>query len=363
MHRACVKAFAPDVPAHERAALLSFRAGSCRTVDGMGAPRDAWDSHTRAGGPAGLDPAPLLRHVILWASRRPAIKEAIGRAPVTRELVRRFVPGEDIERCVAAARDLRERGLQSSLVHLGEGTHDTVAARAAVDAYRALVARIAAEGLNDVAEVAFKLSALGQALDESMAFDYAAAVCEAARAAGIDVTVDMEDHTTTDSTLRIVQRLRADYPRTGAVIQASLHRSPDDCLSLAHPGSRVRLCKGAYQEPPTVAWQSRAEVRSAYLRCLDILARGGAYPMVATHDPMLISAARQILPAVSDGNPHEFQMLYGIRPDEQRRLVAAGERVRVYVPYGTQWYGYLMRRMAERPANLALVVRALFSRN
>ncbi len=287
-------------------------------------------------------------------------RRACGR---TRDLVRRFVPGEDIESCVTAALELRARGVQSSLVHLGEDTRDIAAARAAVEAYRALIVRIADVGLNDVAEVAFKLSALGQALDESMAFDYAAAVCEAARAAGIDVTVDMEDHTTTDSTLRIVQRLRADYPQTGAVMQASLHRAPDDCEALAHPGSRVRLCKGAYREPPSVAWQTRGEVRSAYLRCLEILARGGAYPMVATHDPMLISAARRILPAVSNGNPHEFQMLYGIGPDEQRRLVGAGERVRIYVPYGTQWYGYLMRRMAERPANLALVARALFSRN
>lgn len=329
----------------------------------MGDPRDTWDSHSRSGRLAGLDPAPLLRHVILWASRQPAIKTAITRAPVTRELVRRFVPGEDVESCLAAARELRSQGLHSSLVHLGEDTRDTAAARAAVDAYRALISRIADQGLNDASEVAFKLSALGQALDESMAFDYAAAVCEAARAAGIDVTVDMEDHTTTDSTLRIVQRLRADYPETGCVIQASLHRSPDDCAMLAHPGSRVRLCKGAYQEPATIAWQTRGEVRSAYLRCLGILARGAAYPMVATHDPMLISAARQILPAVSNGSGHEFQMLYGIRPDEQRRLVQAGERVRVYVPYGTQWYAYLMRRMAERPANVALVFRALFSSN
>ena len=329
----------------------------------MGAPRDAWDSHNRAGGPAGLDPAPVLRHVILWASRQPAIKRAITRAPVTRELVRRFVPGEDVESCLAAARELGVRGLHSSLVHLGEDTRDTASARAAVDSYRALISRIADEGLNDVAEVSFKLSALGQMLDEFMAFDYAAAVCEAARAAGIVVTIDMEDHTTTDSTLRIVQRLRADYPETGCVIQASLHRSPDDCAVLAHHGSRVRLCKGAYQEPPSVAWQTRGEVRSAYLRCLGILAAGGAYTMVATHDPLLIGAARQVLAGLADGKPHEFQMLYGIRPDEQRRLVTAGERVRVYVPYGTQWYGYLMRRMAERPANLALVARALFSRN
>jgi proline dehydrogenase len=329
----------------------------------MGARRDAWDSHSRSGALAGLDPAPLLRHVILWASRRPAINQAITRAPVTRDLVRRFVPGEDVDSGVAAARELNTQGLVSTLVHLGEDTHDAYAARAAVGAYRGLIARIAASGLNGVAEVSVKLSALGQALDESMAFDHAAAVCEAARAAGTTVTVDMEDHTTTDSTLRILERLRADFPATGAVMQASLHRSPDDCRALAHPGSRVRLCKGAYPEPAGVAWQTRSEVRSAYLHCLEILAGGGAYTMVATHDPLLIGAAQRVLPAISDGAPHEFQMLYGIRPDEQRRLVAAGERVRVYVPYGNQWYGYLMRRMAERPANLALVVRALFSRN
>ena len=337
--------------------------GSSLTVIVMGAPRDAWDSHSRSGGLAGLDPAPLLRHVILWASRRPAIKQAIIRAPVTRGLVRRFVPGEDLARGIEAARDLRARGLLSTLVHLGEDTRDMNAARAAVDVYQVLIERIAASGLSDVAEVSVKLSALGQALDESMAFDHAAAVCEAARAAGTTVTVDMEDHTTTDSTLRIMHQLRADFPATGAVMQASLHRTLEDCRALAYPGSRVRLCKGAYQEPAVIAWQTRSEVRSAYLRCLEILADGSAYTMVATHDPLLIGAAQRVLPAVSDGNPHEFQMLYGIRPDEQRRLLSDGERVRVYVPYGNQWYGYLMRRMAERPANLALMVRALFSRN
>ena len=329
----------------------------------MGVPPDAWDSHSRGGALPGLDPAAALRHAILWASRRRVLKKAITRAPLTRDLVRRFVPGEDIASALAAARQLRDRGLSSTLVHLGEDTRDAAAAGAAVGAYRTLIERIGAEGLGDTAEVSVKLSALGQALDDSMAFDHAAAVCEAARAAGTTVTVDMEDHTTTDSTLRILQRLRADYPGTGAVMQASLHRSPDDCRALAHPGSRVRLCKGAYQEPASLAWQTRSEVRSAYLRCLDILARGGAYPMIATHDPLVIDAAQQLVAVAADGRAHEFQMLYGIRPDEQRRLVLAGERVRVYVPFGTQWYGYLMRRLAERPANLALVLRAAFNRS
>lgn len=329
----------------------------------MGVARDAWDSHSRSAARPDLDPTAALRHVILWASRRPVIKQAVTRAPVTRDLVRRFVPGEDVASGIDSARELRARGMMSTLVHLGEDTRDVATARAAVAAYRALMEGIGADGLGDAAEVSVKLSALGQALDESMAFDHAAAVCAAARAAGTTVTVDMEDHTTTDSTLRIIQRLRSDFPSLGAVMQASLHRTPEDCQQLARPGSRVRLCKGAYQEPAAFAWQTQGEVRSAYLRCLEILARGGAYPMIATHDPLLVSAAQRILPAVRDGCSHEFQMLYGIQPDEQRHLVAAGERVRVYVPFGTQWYGYLMRRMAERPANLALVLRALFSRN
>jgi proline dehydrogenase len=327
----------------------------------MDVSRDAWDSHSRSGARPGLDPAAALRHLILWASRRQVIKQAITHAPVTRDVVRRFVPGEDVASGIAAARELRARGMLSTLVHLGEDTHDVRTARAAVDAYRALIERIAADALSDTAEVSVKLSALGQALDESMAFDHAAVVCDAARAVGTTVTVDMEDHTTTDSTLRIIQRLRSDFPSLGAVMQASLHRAADDCHTLAYPGSRVRLCKGAYQEPAGVAWQTRTEVRSSYLRCLDILARGGAYPMIATHDPLLVSAAQRLLPSLQNGSSHEFQMLYGIRPDEQRRLVAGAERVRVYVPVGTQWYGYLMRRMAERPANLTLVLRAMFS--
>jgi proline dehydrogenase len=329
----------------------------------MGVSLEPWESHGRADALSWLDPAPALRHVLLWASRRALIKRAITRAPLTRGVVRRFVAGEDVEAAVTAARRLAGEGMLCSLDHLGEDTRDARAAQATVAAYRRVIARLEAEGLAGGSEVSLKLSAVGQALDGSMALDNAAAVCEAARAAGALVTVDMEDHTTTDSTLGIMQRLRADFPSTGAVVQAALFRSPDDCRALGHPGSRVRLCKGAYQEPAAVAWQTRAEVRTAYLRCLGILVHGGAHPMVATHDPLLIAAARRILPGADGARGREFQMLYGIRPDEQRRLVAAGERVRIYVPFGTQWYGYLMRRMAERPGNLALVLRALAGRS
>jgi proline dehydrogenase len=172
----------------------------------------------------------------------------------------------------------------------------------------------------------------------------------------------MEDHTTTDSTLSILRELRLDFPDTGAVLQSYLRRTEDDCRDLAYAGSRVRLCKGAYKEPESVAYQSDDEVDRAYVRCLKLLMSGPGYPMVASHDPRMVAIASDL---AKDRHPgtYEYQMLYGVRPAEQRRLADAGETVRVYVPYGDQWYGYLMRRLAERPANVAFFLRALASRS
>ena len=312
----------------------------------------------------GAAPSAALRQVLLWASRRRQIKRVITSAPITRDVVRRFVAGETIDDALRVTRSLTGDGLQVSLDHLGEDTRDTATARAAVDAYISLAQRLADEGLAAGAEMSVKLSAVGQALDESMALDNASAICDAARAAGSSVTIDMEDHTTTDSTLRLVGLIRQDFPNTGAVLQASLRRTEDDCRSLGVPGSRVRLCKGAYQEPASLTWRRPDDVRAAYLRCLSTLIAGGALPMAATHDPKLVEATGRLVRDIGGpGFKHEYQMLYGIRPDEQHRLVAAGETVRVYVPFGVQWYGYLMRRMAERPANTALFLRALVSRN
>jgi proline dehydrogenase len=177
------------------------------------------------------------------------------------------------------------------------------------------------------------------------------------------VTLDMEDHTTTDSTLDILVKLRGDHPGTGAVLQAYLRRTESDCRELASAGSRVRLCKGAYKEPESVAYQSAVEVDKSYVRCMNILMSGDGYPMLATHDPRLISIGQDRARWFDRGiDEFEFQMLYGIRPDEQARLAAEGHTVRVYVPYGDEWYGYLMRRLAERPANLAFFTRALVSK-
>jgi proline dehydrogenase len=305
---------------------------------------------------------PLLRSVILAASRNATVERFVGGAPVSRSVVRRFVAGETVEDAVRTSTELTARGLAVSLDHLGEDTTDAGQADATVKAYLVLLDRLQEAGLTagGRTEVSVKLSAVGQTISDELAEQGARTICDAARAGGTTVTLDMEDHTTTDRTLATLRSLRRDFPETGAVVQAYLRRTEDDCRALAGEGSRVRLCKGAYKEPPTVAFSTPAEVDASYVRCLEVLMRGDGYPMVATHDPALI--ARTLELAAGRTRDFEFQLLYGIRPLEQQRLAAAGHTVRVYVPYGDQWYGYLVRRLAERPANLAFFLRALASK-
>jgi proline dehydrogenase len=204
---------------------------------------------------------------------------------------------------------------------------------------------------------------LGQALErdgEKIALENAHTICERAQHVGAWVTVDAEDHTTTDSTLSIVRELRSDFDWLGTVLQAYLKRTKADCEEFAAAGARIRLCKGAYDEPASVAYRDADDVTDSYLRCLRVLMAGQGYPMVASHDPAMIEAvsalAREYRRGVDD---FEYQMLYGIRDAEQQRLADAGNHVRVYVPFGTQWYGYFVRRLAERPANLTFFLRAL----
>jgi proline dehydrogenase len=305
----------------------------------------------------------VLRSAILAASRNSTVERFVAGAPVSRSVVRRFVAGPAVEDAVRTARALTGAGLAVSLDHLGEDTLDAGQADATVKAYLLVLQRLAEEGLTagGRTEVSVKLTAVGQAIDERLALENARRICEAARNAGTTVTLDMEDHTTTDSTLRVLHELRQDFPDTGAVVQAYLHRTEQDCRDLAVAGSRVRLCKGAYKEPASVAFQEPAEVDRSYVRCLRALMEGDGHPMVATHDPRLVAIAQHL--AAGRSGTHEFQMLLGIRPKEQERLAALGETVRVYVPYGDQWYGYLMRRLAERPANLVFFLRALASRS
>lgn len=308
----------------------------------------------------------MLRRALLTAAGSNRIKRTVVRAPLSRAMVDRFVAGEELDDAIVATRQLVAHGLAVSIDRLGESTTDIAMAKATADAYVELLEAIAEAGLFEFAEVSLKLSSLGQALSsdgEQIAIDHARTVCAAAKAAGTTVTLDMEDHTTTDATLRALRELRADFPDVGAVLQAYLRRTESDCRDLAGDGSRIRLCKGAYREPSSVAFQEHAEVDLSYVRCLRVLMHGKGYPMVATHDPRLVAiAAAMALQAGRERNEYEYQMLFGVRPDEQRRLATRGEKVRIYLPYGTEWYPYLTRRLAERPANLAFFLRALASR-
>ena len=305
----------------------------------------------------------MLRSVFLAAAGSSRLARLAAAVPVSRGVVRRLVAGDDVDAALRAGRELADDGLAISLDYLGGETLTAEQARATRDEYVTLLGRLKSAGLTPAAEVSVKLSAVGQLIDDKMAYEYARDICAAAASAGTSVTLDAEDHTTTDSTLEILADLRKDYPTTGAVLQAYLRRTEGDCRELAGPGSRVRLCKGAYSEPESVAFQSALDVDKSFVRCLNILMSGEGYPMVATHDPRLIAIAEDRARWFDrSAEEYEFQLLYGIRPEEQARLAASGSTVRVYVPYGGQWYGYLMRRLAERPANVAFFGRALTSR-
>ena len=309
----------------------------------------------------------MIRRALLSLSRQKKIQEISASAPVTRSVVARFVAGETEPDAVRAAGELAGEGLLSTIDHLGEDILERGQADATRDAYVRLLKGLDEAGLSAAAEVSVKLSAVGQALPgdgERIALDNARIICEAASAAGTTVTLDMEDHTTTDSTLGILRELRQDFPGTGAVLQAYLYRTEQDCRDLAYDGSRIRLCKGAYKEPESVAFQAKEDVDKAYVRCMRILFDSPCYPMIASHDPRMVEIAGALATRADRAKgTYEHQMLYGVRPEEQRRLAKAGERMRVYIPYGAEWYGYMVRRMAEKPANMALFLRSMTSKS
>lgn len=308
----------------------------------------------------------MLRRSLLALSRSSTVQQLVTTLPVSSGVVTRFVPGETTQQAVGATAALAADGLRVTLDHLGEDTLDRAQADRIVDEYVGLLESLADAGLTPAAEVSVKLSAVGQALGAdgaAVALDNVRRICEAARSAGTTVTLDMEDHTTTDATLDALAELRRDFSETGGVVQAYLRRTEADCKDLAAAGLRVRLCKGAYKEPESVAYQDRADVDRSYVRCLKVLMNGPGYPMVATHDPRLIRIADMLAGRAERGvDSYEYQMLYGIRPEEQRRIAGSGKTMRVYVPYGDEWYGYLMRRLAERPQNVTFFARSLVSK-
>jgi proline dehydrogenase len=312
----------------------------------------------------------VARPAILAASRSQRLRGTAERLPVTRKVVDRFVAGETVPEALDAAAALRGSGRMVSIDYLGEDTTSKEDAEQTVRAYLALLDGLRQPDETDAPvralEVSLKLSALGQALPRDgakIALENAHTICAKARDVGAWVTVDAEDHTTTDSTLSIVRDLRTEFDWLGTVLQAYLKRTRGDCAEFAASGARIRLCKGAYDEPASVAFRDADEVTDSYLTCLRILMAGRGYPMVASHDPEIITAvpglAREFGRGVDD---FEYQMLYNIRDGEQRRLAEAGNHVRVYVPFGYEWYGYFVRRLAERPANLMFFLRALAER-
>ncbi|NUS72196.1 MAG: proline dehydrogenase [Corynebacteriales bacterium] len=305
----------------------------------------------------------MLRSVILAASRSKRVEKLVESAPISRDVVRRFVAGPELVDVVQAAEQLNSTGLLSTIDFLGEDTLDATQAKNTRDAYLTLLDSLAEHGLTPAAEVSVKLTALGQAFDTGLARASIEDICEAAQRAGTTVTLDMENHTTTDATLEAFTELRKDFPTIGTVLQAHLQRTEGDCRALNKDGMRIRLCKGAYSEPAAVAYHSAREVDRSFVRCLNILLSGQGYPMFATHDPRLVSIAEERIDHYRrTSDTFEFQMLYGVRPAEQQRLADVGYAMRVYVPYGEQWYGYLMRRLAERPANVSFFLRALSSK-
>jgi proline dehydrogenase len=308
----------------------------------------------------------MLRGALLRLSRSHKIKNVVTTAPVTSGVVGRFIAGESSEDAVAVTRRLVAAGLLTTIDFLGEDTTDPAQADAVVVAYLDLLTKLRESRLSSSAEVSIKLSALGLHLRDGpqLALENAELICHAARKADTAVTLDMEDHTTTDATLEILRSLRREYPETGAVLQAYLYRTEADCCDLAEDGARVRLCKGAYAEPEELAFQDRREVDKSYVRCLKILMAGNGFPMLATHDPTLIEIGFKLANDYGRGpKDFEFQMLYGIRPSEQLRLANLGHAVRIYTPYGTDWYGYLIRRLAERPSNLRFFARSLITKS
>jgi proline dehydrogenase len=306
----------------------------------------------------------VLRRVLLAASASSGLRRLITTAPRTRAIVDSYVAGETADDAVRVTGRLRAAGLLVSLDYLGEDTKDPAQAAAVTDEYIQLLGKLGAEGLTHggAAEVSVKPTAVGLFLGERIAKENIARICAAAREAGTTVTLDAEEFAAIGPTLRIAAQLRGEYSDLGCVIQACLRRSEADCRALAAYGVRVRLCKGAYSEPESVAFTARRDVDLSYGRCLRALMNGPGYPMLATHDPRLVQITGSLaLLTARAADSFEYQMLYGIRPAEQQRLADTGARMRVYVPYGGDWYGYLVRRLAERPANLAFFLRSLRS--
>lgn len=302
---------------------------------------------------------PMVSRLLVRASQNRRLEAFATGNPVARRVARRFVAGERLDEGIEAARRLADADRLVSLDLVGEHVSDVADARRAAEGYRTVLDAIERTGLP--AGISVKPSQLGSLFDPGTCADLLRDLAKDAARVGAHLTLDMEDRHTTETTVRLVEDLQADgHDHVGCAVQAYLHRTPDDIRRLSAVGASVRLCKGAYAEPERVAYQRKHEVDDAYRRCATLLLERGTYPRFATHDHHMIGHVRRTARELGrQPGDYEFQLLYGVRTDLQQRLVDLGERVCIYVPFGDAWYAYFVRRLAERPANLLFMLRAL----
>jgi proline dehydrogenase len=301
----------------------------------------------------------MLRSLLLRLSESPRLARWVMRNGASRRVAQRFVAGASLDEAVAAARELNRAGRLVSLDYLGESVASETEARAAGEIYAGLFDRIAAEKLD--ANVSLKLTQLGLDLGQELCLELLERIIERAARTSNFVRIDMEGSAYTQRTVDVCKRARARSPAVGTVLQAYLYRSEQDVRDLTGIGCRIRLCKGAYKEPAAVAFPKKADVDANYVKLMKMLLPSGIYHGIATHDPAMLAATKEF--AAANGirtDQFEFQMLYGIRTDLQEQLVREGFRLRVYIPFGGDWFPYFMRRLAERPANLVFFLRNIF---
>ena len=301
----------------------------------------------------------MMRTVLLGMSKSKRLARFVTGNRVTRRMSRRFVAGETLDDAIVAARACNQAGMMVTLDYLGENVSTEAAARRARDTYISIFDRIAEEKLD--ANVSLKLTQLGLDLGEDLCRSLVQSIAERAASYGNFLRIDMEGSDYTQRTISLCQRVRAKNSAVGIVIQSYLFRSEQDVKALLAAGCRIRLCKGAYKEPPSVAFPKKADVDATYVKLMQLMLASGIYHGIATHDPRMIDATIDFATKHGIGkDKFEFQMLYGIRTDLQQQLVRDGYRMRIYIPYGTEWFPYFMRRLAERPANVLFFVRHLF---
>ena len=298
----------------------------------------------------------MTKSLLLYLSESNGFKNFLTRFKSFNNVTHRFVAGEELAEAVEAIRQLNGKSISASFDHLGESIKSESATRQEVREYLRVLDQIDKNGLDS--NVSVKLTQLGLDVDQGLCYENALAIVEAAARYQNFVRIDMEDSTKTDATISIFKRLRKEFDNVGIVVQSYLYRTESDVKDLLQIGARIRLCKGAYKEPETVAFQDKADVDKNYVHVMKMLLVSGIYHGIATHDENMIAATRQF--AAEKGiaaDQYEFQMLFGIRRDMQEKLVKEGYRMRVYVPYGEYWYPYFMRRLAERPANVWFVLK------